>query len=150
MSYQEKNITVSLMSSVLILGFYLLNLLPMYQEGNLNAPRVFSLWATVILTAIVATIVASILAHIMLSIVQAIKTRTEESESFIADERDKLIELKGMRNSHIVFSLGTLLSMLTFVFGQPPLVMFTLLIFFGVLAQIAADIWRLSLYRKGF
>jgi hypothetical protein len=40
--------------------------------------------------------------------------------------------------------------MLTFVFGQPPLVMFSLLIFFGVLAQIVADIWRLSLYRRGF
>jgi len=148
MSYQEKNITVSLMSSVLILGFYLLNLLPMYQEGNLNAPRVFSLWATVILTAIVATIVASILAHIMLSIVQAIKTRTEESESFIADERDKLIELKGMRNSHIVFSLGTLLSMLTFVFGQPPLVMFSLLIFFTIAASIVGDLSQLYFYRK--
>src|SRR5689334_14154963 len=103
MSYQEKNITVTLMCSVLFLGFYLLNLLPMYQEGSLNATRFFSLWATVIMTAIVATIVASIFANIMLSIVQAIKTRSEESESFIADERDKLIGLKGMRNSYIVF-----------------------------------------------
>jgi hypothetical protein len=40
--------------------------------------------------------------------------------------------------------------MLTFVFGQPPLVMFTLLIFFGLVAQIIGDISRLYLYRKGF
>jgi hypothetical protein len=40
--------------------------------------------------------------------------------------------------------------MLTFVLGQPPLVMFTLLIFFGVVAQILGDISRLVLYRRGF
>jgi hypothetical protein len=40
--------------------------------------------------------------------------------------------------------------MLTFAFGQPPLVMFTLLIFFGVVAQIIGDISRLYLYRRGF
>jgi len=28
--------------------------------------------------------------------------------------------------------------------------MFALLIFFGVLANIVADVWRLNLYRKGF
>jgi hypothetical protein len=40
--------------------------------------------------------------------------------------------------------------MLTFALGQPPLVMFTLLIFFGVSAQIIGDILRLVLYRRGF
>jgi hypothetical protein len=40
--------------------------------------------------------------------------------------------------------------MLTFVLGQPPLVMFTLLIFFGVVAQIIGDGLRLYLYRRGF
>jgi hypothetical protein len=40
--------------------------------------------------------------------------------------------------------------MLTFALGQPPLVMFTLLIFFGVVAQIIGDISRLYLYRRGF
>jgi hypothetical protein len=47
-------------------------------------------------------------------------------------------------------SIGVALSMLTFVFDQPPLVMFSLLIFFGVLSQIVADITRLYLYRRGF
>jgi hypothetical protein len=39
--------------------------------------------------------------------------------------------------------------MLTFVLGQPPLVMFALLIFFGILAQVIGDIFRLYLYRRG-
>jgi hypothetical protein len=40
--------------------------------------------------------------------------------------------------------------MLTFVLGQPPLVMFSLLIFFGLLAQIIGDTSRMILYRRGF
>ena len=66
------------------------------------------------------------------------------------DERDRLIDLRGTQVTYFVSSIGVLLSMLTFVFGQPPLVMFTLLIFFGVLAQIVGDISRLYLYRRGF
>jgi hypothetical protein len=49
-----------------------------------------------------------------------------------------------------VSSLGVFFSMLTFVFGQPPLVMFTLLIFSGLVAQVTGDARRLYLYRKGF
>lgn len=41
------------------------------------------------------------------------------------------------------------MTMLTFVLGQPPLVMFALLIFFGVLAQVVGDIARLVLYQRG-
>jgi hypothetical protein len=40
--------------------------------------------------------------------------------------------------------------MLTFVLGQPPLVMFSLLIFFGLVAQVSGDVLRLYLYRRGF
>jgi len=40
--------------------------------------------------------------------------------------------------------------MLTYTFGRPPLEMFILLIFFGILAQVAGDISRLVLYRRGF
>ena len=148
MSYQEKNITVSLMTYLLILGFYLLNLFQMYREASINSIEVFSLWGTIIMVAIIANIVAMILTNIMLSIVHAIKTRTGETESFIADERDKLIGLKGTRVSYIVFSVGVLLSMLTLVFDQPALVMFSLLVFFSIAAEIVGDISRLYYYRR--
>lgn len=67
-----------------------------------------------------------------------------------ADERDKLIDLRGTSITYTVSFSGVLLAMLTFVFGQPPLVMFSLLIFFGVVAQVIGDISRLYLYRRGF
>lgn len=150
MSYQEKNITVSFVSQLLILGYYLFNLLQMQQEGGLVADRVFRLWAVVLVGAILVNILGSILTNITLSIVHAIRTGAKEDERFIEDERDKLISLKGTRVSYIAFSIGVFLAMLTFAFGQPPLLMFSLLIFSGLSAEIIGDLAQIYLYRRGF
>lgn len=150
MSYQEKNITVSLMIYILILGYYLANLLPMYRGDGLVATRVFNLWAIVIVVTILANIFAAILSNIVLNIIHAIRTGSPEGERFIEDERDKLIELRGVKATYIAYSIGVLLAMLTFVFGQPPLVMFSLIIFFGIMAEIIGEVAKIVLYRRGF
>ena len=150
MSYQEKNITVYLVSYLLIVGYYLVNLSQMLQEGALVSSRVYGLWVMVIVTSIIVNIIASILTNIVLSIVHAIKARTNEVERFIEDERDKLIELKGMRSAYITFSLGVLVSVLFFVFGQPALVMVSMIVFFAIAAEIIGDISQIYLYRRGF
>ncbi len=150
MSFQEKNITVSLVNFSLILVFYLIRLLQMIQHGSFNSTNVFRLWAIIIVAAIVVTIAATILTHLVSAIIQAIQTQAEPVIEDIADERDKFIDLKGTKVTYLVSSLGSFLAMLTFAFGQPPLVMFTLLVFFGVVAQIVGDIARLYFYRRGF
>ena len=149
MSYRETNIYVSLVSNLLVLGYYLVNWLPMYQEGGLDSAKVFRLWVIVIVATIVLNILGNILTSIVLSIAHAIKTQTNEEPHFIEDERDKFIALKGVKASYIAFSIGVFLSMLTFVFGQPPLVMFSLIIFFSVTAEIIGDIFQLYFYRRG-
>ena len=150
MSYQEKNITVSLVSYLLILVFYLVNLFQMLQEGGLVSTKVFSLWALVILATIIVNIIASILTNIVLTIVEAIKAQKYDEPRFIADERDKLIELKGIRSSYVTFSIGVLVSVLAFAFGQPPLMMVSMIIFFAIAAEIIGDISQIYLYRRGF
>ena len=158
MSFQEKNITASLVSFSLILVIFLISLLVMVQGGNFTSTNVFRLWGIVIVLAIVATILLTIFTHIISAIVSAIvhyiKTGDEnpdiEDIEHIADERDKLIDLRGTQVTYTAASIGVFLAMLTFVLGQPALVMFTLLIFFGVLAQVIGDISRLVLYRRGF
>ena len=150
MSYQEKNIAVSLVSHLLIVVYYLVDLFQMQQAGGLVSTKVFSLWAIVIVAIIVINIVGNILAHILSNILHAIKTGKEEEESYIEDERDNLIGLKGSNVSYIAFSIGVLIAMLTFAFGQPPLVMFSLLILSSIVAEIIGDVSQLYLYRKGF
>ncbi len=150
MSYQEKTITVSLVNFILILGFYLIRMFQMILAGSFNSTNVFRLWEIVIVLAIVVTILAIILTHIVSGIMHAIKTKEEPNIEDIQDERDKSIDLRGTKVTYFASSIGVFLSMLTFVLGQPPLVMFTMLIFFGVVAQIIGDISRLYLYRRGF
>lgn len=151
MSFQEKNIAVSLTSFSLILGIYLISLFQMIHNGGLNSTSLFRLWGIVIVLAIFFTIAATILTHIVSAIIEAIKSGGEDPDiDDMADERDKLIDLKGSKISYSVSSFGVFLAMLSFVFGQPPLIMFALLIFFGILSQIVGDVSRLLLYRRGF
>ena len=150
MSFQEKNIAVSLSTFTVILGFYLLRIFQLVQSESFNATNVFRLWGIIALLAVIGTILATIFTHIAGGIVHKVRTNEDPHIEDIQDERDQIIDLKGTRLAYTFSSIGVALSMLTFVFGQPPLIMFSLLIFFGVLAQVIADIWRLTLYRRGF
>lgn len=149
MTYQEKNITVSLSSAILILGYYLLRLFQMSQGGNLDSAKVFRLWGIVIVATIIVNIAGMILAHILSAVAQAIQTQQEPEIENIEDERDILIKLKGTRIAYVVSSFGVFISMLTLVFSKPPLVMFSLLIFFGIFSEIIGDISRLVFSRRG-
>jgi len=149
MTFQEKNIAASFVIFTLILGFYLTRVFQMIQNESFNLTNMIRLWATVIILGIVVTIIGTILTHIGSGIIQAIKTREEPVIEDIQDERDRLIDLKGTKVAYIVYSIGVLLSMLTFAFGQPALEMFSLLILAGLVAQIVSDLSRLVLYRRG-
>ena len=151
MSFQQRNVIVTLVNFSLILGFLVTRVLLLIAGGNFDSTQVFRLWGIVIVVAVFVTIFATILTHIVYAIIQAIRTgeQNPKLEDF-EDERDQLINLRGTRVTYLVSSIGAFLSMLTFVLGQPPLVMFTLLIFSGVVAQIVGDLSRLYLYRRGF
>ena len=149
MSFQEKNIAVSLATFVLIMGFYLASLLPLAQSGALAAGPVFRLWGIVAVLATVGTVALTIATHVASQAIERITTRAGRQITGLRDERDNLIDLRGTSVAYRVSSIGVALAMLTLVFGQPPLVMFTLIIFVGLAAQIIADLSRLYLYRKG-
>ena len=149
MTFQERNVAASLAVFTLILGFYVTRVFQMIQDESFNLTNMTRLWGIVIVLGIVVTIIGTILTHIGSGIIEAIKTREEPVIEDIQDERDRLIDLKGTRVAYIVYSLGVLLSMLTFAFGRPALEMFSLLILAGLVAQIVSDISRLVLYRRG-
>jgi hypothetical protein len=151
MSFKEKNISASLVSFILILGFYMIRVYQMFQNESFESTNVFRLWGIVIVLGIIVTILTTIFTHILSAIIEAIKTGGEEPEiEDLEDERDKMIDLRGTNVAYIASSIGVFLAMLSFVLGQPALVMFSLLIFFGLVGQIIGDISRLYLYRRGF
>ena len=131
-------------------SFYLIRVFQLVQSESFNSTNLFRLWGIIAILAVIGTILATIFTHIAGGIIHKVRTNEDPQIEDIQDERDQIIDLKGTRVAYTFSSIGVALSMLTFVFGQPPLVMFSLLIFFGVLAQVIADIWRLTLYRRGF
>lgn len=149
MSFQEKNIAVSLATFSLIMGFFLISVARMLQGAGLRAEGVFWLWGIIVALATLGTIGLTIATHVVGSVVLSVRLKREQAIEHVTDERDQLIMLKGTEVAYRAASIGVALAMLTLVLGQPPLVMFTLLIFFGLLAQILADIARLYYYRKG-
>ena len=150
MSYQEKNITVSLVNFSLILVYFLVRIAQLNLNGNFLPENVFRLWATTIILSIVVTVAGTILTHIASAVIEVIRTGSEEPEiDDTEDERDKLIDLKGEKLAHIVHSVGVFLAMLAFALGQPALVMFSGLILAGLLGQVVGDSYRIVLYRRG-
>ena len=120
MSFQQKNIAVSLANFSLILAIFMIRVFQMIQEGSFNPTNVFRLWGIVIALAVIVTIFATILTHIVSAIIQAIKTGDENPKiEDIEDERDRLIDLRGTKVTYLVSSLGVFLSMLTYTLGQP-------------------------------
>jgi hypothetical protein len=149
MSNRQNEISVSLVSTLAVLAYYLVNIFQMLQSGGLNSAEVFRLWAVVIIATIILNIAGNIITNIVINIVHAIKTQKEEEVRLIEDERDKLIGLKGDRVSYLAFSIGVFLSMLTFALGQPPLVMFSLIVFSSLMAEIFGDLSQFYFYRRG-
>ncbi len=149
MSYQEKSILASLITNLLIFGFYFIKVFQMYQAGSLNSKNVFTLWAYIIVVAIIVNIIVQIITHIVLHILDKGVTCEEVDPSF-TDERDKFIQLKATRNSYYVLMTGVALSMIAMGFGMQPLMMFNLLGFSLLVGEIIGYSSQLYFYRRGF
>jgi len=148
MDNKEKQILVTIISMVLIFICYSLYIYNKYIAVNFDIVNDFKFWGKAFLILIPVTIIAQIAIHIVFAIIN--KIVTNEDMSTLSDERDKLIELKGIRISHGIFTAGFLLSMITLVIGMPPYAMFITLFASGFVSAIVSGIFKIYFYRKGF
>jgi hypothetical protein len=147
MDIKEKRILISLIGSVLILGFYAWYVYSRYIAGNLDILNDFSFWGRSFLILVPVAIVTQIVIQIIFAIY--IHATSKEEIDPIEDERDKLIELKAIKISHYIFIVGFMLAMGSLALGSQPWIMFVLLIFSGFIATVVNEIIRLYLYRRG-
>jgi hypothetical protein len=148
MSSQERQAIVSLLTSFLLTAFFFVYVLPRYPAGNPYAPEVFHFWGLAVVIFIPVSIVANIAISIVFTIIYSMTTH-EKTSSF-TDERDKLIELRSLRNALYVFTGGFFLAMVSLALGMPPSLMFIVLMGSGYVSGLVANITQLSLYRKGY
>src|ERR1044072_8669922 len=97
-SFHEKKSIATLISNTLIFGGYCWYIYNTQLNGNPEAFESQSFWAK----AILILIPVSIVARIIIAIVGAILYRiaTGENVPSKTDERDKMIELRSIRNAH--------------------------------------------------
>ena len=148
MGHQEKQSIVSIIGSVLIIGFYSMYVYRNYIAGDLEMLNNFQFWGKSFLYLIPIGIVVQIVIHIVFAIANRIITQEDIRD--ITDERDKLIELKSIRISHWIFILGFMLAMGSLAMGMEPYVMFLTLISSGFLASLASEVAKIIYYRKGY
>jgi hypothetical protein len=148
MYHKERQILVSLITSIVVLAAYSLFVYYKYIVANPAIIDDFSFWGKAFLILIPVSIAAQIVVHIIFFAIN--KIVTNEDIPMLSDERDKLIELKTIRISHWVFLFGFLLAMASQAFGMKPWVMFVTLILSGFLAAIISESVKIILYKRGF
>jgi hypothetical protein len=148
MSYQEKKMIVNIISTILIFGIYSMYVYNMHQAGEIDLVNDLSQWGVFFLILIPISIVANVIIEIVFNIINHITN--EEKDPSLCDERDKLILMKGMRNSYIIFIFGFLLSMVAIAMDYPVHIMFLVLFGFGFVSSIVGDITQFYFYRRGF
>ena len=147
MGHQEKQSIVSIIGSVLVIGFYSLYVYRHYIQTDPELLNNYQFWGKSFLYLIPVAIVVQIVIQIVFAIANRIITQ-EDMPDF-ADERDKLIELKSIRISHWIFIFGFMLAMGSLAMGMQPFVMFLTLISSGFLASLASEVAKIIYYRKG-
>ena len=149
MTFQQKNNAVSLTSFSLLLIFFTLRIAQLLRNQNFNNTTVVRLWIIVVILSIGVTVVGIMLTHAIPAIIKTARTGDRDPEiDDTVDERDQRIDLEGTHLTYRITSIGTFVASLTFALGQPPLIMFTLLLFFGLVGQIAGDALRLRNYQQ--
>lgn len=148
MSYQERRALVNVLSTVLITAGYTAYMMQRYPQTDPYSIEVFRFWGGYFLILIPVTIIARIIITIVFSILNTIATREGEPE--ITDERDRLIELKSLRASLYVISIGLVAAIGSLAFDAPPAVMFALLVAAGIAGDVVSEILQFFFYRRGF
>lgn len=147
MGHQEKQSIVSIIGSVLVIGFYSLYVYRHYIQSDPELLNNYQFWGKSFLYLIPVAIVVQIVIQILFAIANRIVTQ-EDMPDF-TDERDKLIELKSIRISHWIFIFGFSLAMGSVATGMKPYIMFLTLISSGFLASLASEVAKIIYYRKG-
>lgn len=149
MAYQEKNAVISLLSTLLVFGVYFFKIFEFSQDGRFDAPDGMSFLAKAILVLIAGGIVTMIVLTILFNILYAIVTR-EENPSFVVDERDRSIELRGSQIGQYLFGAGFVGSMIAMAMGEPPILIFNLIMASFAFSSVGESLIRIALYRRGY
>lgn len=149
MSHEEKQNAVSLVSTLIVSVPFIIFVLNKFQTERPTGTEELKFWASAILLMIPLRIISYIVFYIIATIMQAIITQQDPEKTMITDERDKLIELKGAVIGFYTFCFGFLAAMIALLISPQVSTLFFVLIFAGLISEIASILAKIYFYRMG-
>ncbi len=147
---KERNIYISMLTTLLVFAVYLIKVNSMHTSGQFEGVEGLKLAGKSILILIGIMAAANIVFQVLGTILFAV-TGKDCKVNTIEDERDKLIELKGMQVSYAVFGAGLVLTFVAVTAGwSGAVVALHLIVGSVVMAEIAGNFKKLFHYRRGF
>ncbi len=147
MSIQEKKAVFNLITTIAFMGGYILYTFGIY--GDINIPQINtpSFWGEFMLIMMGVTIVLKIVSYIIFYLIMKQLHKDEDPE--FEDDYDKQIEMRSDRNSHHLFMLGFIGSLIPLAMHQSIANMFIILLSAGLISSIVSDLSKLYYYKKG-
>jgi len=139
LSYKEKSIWASLISTIIVFGYYFFFAIKVFNNPEIENMMLVGLF--------IGAVVFIMLIQIFSQIVIAIANRKEAEKG--EDERDNLIELKTTRVSYFILVLGVWITAFSILVISSPIILVNLIMFFFILAEIVGYSLQLIYYRRG-
>lgn len=147
MSHEERNNIASLIAGILVNIYVISKLSGMFADGRFDGPDALMIWARAMLWVIPIGIGVVIVCIILFNILFAIAAG-EENPSFVVDERDKAIQVFGMRFTMVFTGIGFIGGMVALAYGIDPLFVFIGMFFAFSFGDMIGNFAKLIRYRS--
>lgn len=150
MSFGERDATTGLISMLLAAAMFYVSLSGQYAAGLFDGPDGLQVWARAVLWLILYSIGIAIAVAIGFAILYSILTG-EKKLSDLRDERDRMIEVRGMRIASVITSVGIFAAVLDLAWGGASAMRAFNIILIGCsFAEVVKDLFKIVCYRRGF
>lgn len=150
MSFGERDATTGLISMLLSAAMFYLSLSGQYEAGLFDGPDGLQVWARSVLWLILYSIGIAIAVAISFAILLSILTG-EKKLSDLRDERDRMIEVRGMRIAAVITSVGIFAAVLDLAWGGASAMRgFNIILIGCSFAEVVKDVFKIICYRRGF
>ncbi|MCK4711810.1 MAG: hypothetical protein KAT26_02900 [Marinosulfonomonas sp.] len=148
MSFQEKNIVASLIAMSLVLAVFYPRIQGLYQSGQFNNAEGLVLLGKNGLYFFGAVIVANVVTLVLLYILHAVFTGGETLSDMV-DERDKMIERRGMQIFGACVAVGIISAMLALTFSVGAVPVFFIILLSLAFGELVSGVAKLAMFRLG-
>lgn len=137
LSFKEKSIWVSMIVTIIVFGYYFARVFGVIGDTEIVRPHML----------FIGIVIAMIILNILFNIILAIFNQKDAEDP--SDERTKLIELKSIRVSYYIVSVGIVNIVILLLLGNSTFLITNLILGYFVVAQLASDIIQLIHYKCG-